>query len=89
MDHQQQQPQQMDPARRRPLSVNDLNRRAQLGEVKIYNTTTITTTTSTSTHDSSITTTTVTNQGKWPLASYIQADFLVLDILKVIRFFLI
>ena len=47
--------------RRRPFSVNDLNRRTR--EVKIFNTTTITTTTSTTTHDSSISTTTVTNRG--------------------------
>ena len=37
--------------RRRPFSVNDLNRRTR--EVKIFNTTTITTTTTTHTHDSS------------------------------------
>ena len=39
----QDQEQQHQPDRRRPFSVNDLNRRTR--EVKIYNTTTITTTT--------------------------------------------
>lgn len=48
--------------RRRPFSVNDLNRRTR--EVKIFNTTTITTTTATTALDSSISnTTTVTNRG--------------------------
>ena len=47
--------------RRRPFSVNDMNRRTR--EVKIFNTTTITTTTSTSSRDSSILTTTITNRG--------------------------
>jgi hypothetical protein len=48
--------------RRRPFSVNDLNRRTR--EVKIFNTTTITTTTGTTSHDASISnTTTVTNRG--------------------------
>jgi hypothetical protein len=51
-----------DPNRRRPFSVNDLNRRTR--EVKIFNTTTITTTTSTSSHhDSTISTTTICNRG--------------------------
>lgn len=48
--------------RRRPFSVNDLNRRTR--EVKIFNTTTITTTSATTSHDASISnTTTVTNRG--------------------------
>ncbi len=50
-----------DPYRRRPFSVNDLNRRTR--EVKIFNTTTITTTTSTTSHDSTISTTTISNGG--------------------------
>ncbi len=51
-----------DANRRRPFSVNDLNRRTR--EVKIFNTTTITTTTSTSSHhDSTVSTTTICNRG--------------------------
>lgn len=46
--------------RRRPFSVNDLNRRTR--EIKVYNTTTITTTSTTSTHDSTISTTTISNR---------------------------
>ena len=46
--------------RRRPFSVNDLNRRTR--EVKIFNTTTITTTTTSTTHDSSSSTTSITNR---------------------------
>lgn len=49
--------------RRRPFSVNDLNRRTR--EVKIFNTTTITTTTASTAHDTASisNTTTVTNRG--------------------------
>jgi hypothetical protein len=49
MSSQEEHPQQQQADRRRPFSVNDLNRRTR--EVKIYNTTTITTTTHS--HDAS------------------------------------